>query len=591
MSTKPIPLNVPPGFVMSDSANAAQGRFIGGDKVRFEGKFAQKWPGWDLFHDTPMVGKARGAVSWVNKYGNVNAAFGTNVKLYAFIDGDTAEDITPVRATVTINDNPFSTTSGSKVVLVTHTSHASGQGDYVTFSGAAVVGGLTIEGEYRIITSVDPNSYEIEHATPATTTETGGGASVEAAYQINVGSEGTVAGLGWGAGAWGEGTWSTPRTEGITLELRSWALAEYGNDLLANYLDGSLYFWEEATDERAEIVVNAPETIRSMFVTGERYIFLLGTTTPMTVQWPDQDDMTDFVPTASNTANIRQLQVGSKLMCGCAIGDGVSVVWTDAALYVFQYTGSDFVYDSRVAARNCGPISQKAFEVSNATAFWMSGSDFWMFSGSAQLVPNQDDVKDYVFKRIDPNNAGKTWCEYDELNNQIRWYYCSYGSDEPDSYVDVEVGGSWAWTTGTLDRTTGCSFRDSAQQTSLRVDWNGYIYQHGIGVNANGTAMNSYIMFGLYKMADGAANVDVFGMIPDTKRQAGSLTYEIYTKDRPNADAIFDQQTVAVAPTDKIADLRVSGRHFGMTVRSNVVDGDYRLGIISLEVQPAGLRR
>lgn len=590
MATKPIPLNVPPGFVMSDSPNAAQGRFTGGDKVRFEGRFAQKWKGWGLFYATAMLGKARGAVSWVNQYGNVNASFGTNIKLYAFIDGDTLDDITPIRSSSTINTDPFTTTIGETEVTVTDTAHAAVQGDYVTFSGATAVGGITIDGEYEITSVIDADSYTINHASAATSSATGGGAAVVAAYQVNVGSEGTVAGLGWGAGAWGEGTWSTARTEGITLELRTWALAEYGNDLLANYLDGGLYLWEEATDARAEVVTNAPTSIRAMFVTGERYIFLLGTSTPMTVQWPDQDDMTDYTPSAANTANIRQLQVGSKLMCGCAIGDGVSLVWTDAALYVFQFTGSDFVYDSRVAARNCGPISQKAFDVANATAFWMSGSDFWMYSGGAQLVPNQDDIKEYVFQRLDPDNGGKTWCEYDELSNQIRWYYCSTGSAEPDSYVDVDVG-QWSWTTGTHDRTTGCAFRDSASQTSLRVDHDGYIYQHGVGVNADGAALESYLTFGLYKMADGAANVDIMGLIPDTQRQVGNLTYEIYTKDRPNSSSNFDEQTLTVGPTDTIADARVSGRHFGMTVRSNVLDGDYRLGIVSLEVQPAGTRR
>lgn len=590
MAPKPIPLNVPPGFVMSDTPNAAQGRFTGGDKVRFEGRFAQKWSGWDLFYATPLLGKARGSISWVNQYGNVNASFGTNIKLYAFIDGDTVEDITPVRSTGTINTDPFDTTNTSTTVQVTDTAHAAVQGDYVTFSGATAVGGITISGEYEITNVVDANTYEIEHTSAATSTATGGGASVNAEYQINVGAEGTVAGLGWGAGPWGEGTWSTPRTEGITIELRSWSLAEYGNDLLANYLDGGLYLWEEATDTRAEAVTNAPTSIRAMFVTGERYVFLLGTSTPMTVQWPDQDDITDYTPSASNSANIRTLQVGSKLMCGCAIGDGVALVWSDAALYVFQFTGSDFVYDSRVAARNCGPISQKAFDVANATAFWMSGSDFWMYSGGAQLVPNQDDIKEYVFRRLEVDHAGKTWCEYDELTNQVRWYYCSEGNSEPDSYVDVDLG-TWAWTTGTHDRTTGCAFRDSASQTSLRVDGSGYIYQHGIGVNADGAALESYLTFGLYKLADGAAVVDIMGLVPDMQRQVGDLTYEVFTKDRPQSTSNYDEQTATLGPTDTIADLRVTGRHFGMTVRSNVADGDYRFGIVSLEVQPAGTRR
>lgn len=584
----PLPLEIPPGLVRTNSPNAAKGRFTDGDKVRFINGFAEKWSGWSRLSVGPMVGKARGAMAWANIYGNTNVAFGTTLKLYSLTGDDTLTDRTPIRSTGTYANNPIATTASSAVVTITHTAHGADDGDYVTIAGATAVGGITISGEYRL-TKIDANSYTVTHSATASSTATGGGAAVTYAYQINTGTEESVVGLGWGAGTWGSGTWGTPRTSGIIIELRSWSLREYANDLLASPSLKSLYLWEEATDARAELVSGAPSSIRAMFVTGERFIMALGTTTPMTVQWPDVDDPTDWTASISNTANERTLQSGSKLMAGCSLADSVSMVWSDTSAYVFQYTGSDFIYDSRLVGTNCGLIAPLAFTNAVGVAFWIGPQNFYMYSGSVQIIPHSDDVKDFIFADMNPDNIAKTWCIYDQKYNQVRWGYCSLGADEPDKYVDVDLA-AYTWTTGTLDRTTGCLHRPS-DASMLMVDSSGYIYSHGVGLDANGSAMESYVTYGLYALANGENTVDVMGVIPDCKRQTGTLDFEIYTRERPNSTTNFDEATVSIAETDVIGDTRVSGRHFGLTVRSNEVGGDYRLGIVSLETQSAGARR
>jgi hypothetical protein len=219
----------------------------------------------------------------------------------------------------------------------------------------------------------------------------------------------------------------------------------------------------------------------------------------------------------------------------------------------------------------------------------MGAADFYMYNGSVQGIPNAADIKDYVFLNINETNADKTWAIFDQQTNQIRWHYCSALSDEPDLYVDVSLD-DWSWTVGTLDRTTGCLYQEDIK-TTLLVDHDGYIFQHGTGRDADTAALESYITYGLYAIGDGSANVDVMGVIPDTQRQTGNLSYEVYTKERPNSASNFDSQTLTVTPTTEIADSRVSGRHFGMTVRSNVVGGDFRLGIPKLEIGPSGDKR
>ena len=113
-----------------------------------------------------LLGLARGSTAWVNQYGNTNAAIGTNLKLYAITGDDTLTDITPIRASSTINNNPFATQSGSAVVTVTDTAHGADSDAFVTFSGASAVAGITISGEYQL-TRIDDNSYTITHSAPA----------------------------------------------------------------------------------------------------------------------------------------------------------------------------------------------------------------------------------------------------------------------------------------------------------------------------------------------------------------------------------------------------------------------------------------
>lgn len=584
-----LPLEIPPGVVKVDSPNGAKGRFIDCDKVWFNKGKPEKWPGWQQFIPDTMLGICRGAVSWVNTDGNTNAAFGTHLKLYAVTGDDTLTDITPIRATGTLN-GPFDTTSGDATVTVNHVGHGVEAGAYVTFSGATSVGGLDMNFQWVVGEVIDADTYTFEHSSTASSTASGGGgASVAYSYEINVGTSGGVVGLGWGAGTWGSGTWSTPRDSGISIGIRFWSLVGYGNDLLASPSGGGLYLWQEATDARAEIVSGAPTSMRAMFVTGERYVFALGTTTGMTVQWPDVDDITDWTPAADNTANLRKLQSGSQLVNGTPLADGVNLVWSDTSCYLFQYTGSEFVYDDRLVGTSCGLIGPLAFAKVSGAAFWMSGDNFWMYSSGVQLVPNADDIRNWVFGRMNKSQLTKTFAIFEQKNNQIRWHYCSGDNTEPDSYVDVSLY-DFSWTVGTLARTGGTPYR-AGDSSMLLVDENGVIYTHGVGLDADTVPMESYITFGLYALSRSEANVDVVGLVPDCQRQVGTLDYEIYTKERPNSASNLDEQTLTLAPTDEIGDARVCGRHFGMTVRSDTIGGDYRLGIVNLEVQQGGGRR
>lgn len=192
-------LQLRPGVNREGTTLANEGGWFECDKVRFRSGYPQKLGGWQPISNNTYLGIARSLWNWVTLRGYNLLGVGTNIKYYVE-SGGTYNDVTPIRKTSTLN-NPFTTTNGSKTVTVTDPGHGSTVGDYVTFSGASAVGGLTLNGEFRILT-VTSNTYTIEASTPANANATGGG-TVTAEYQLNVGLATYGYSTGWGSGLWG----------------------------------------------------------------------------------------------------------------------------------------------------------------------------------------------------------------------------------------------------------------------------------------------------------------------------------------------------------------------------------------------------
>ena len=193
-------LQFTPGVFHDGSRYASSGAWSDADKVRFRANMPEKIGGWQRAVLQQFLGTCRHMLPFSNLTGSFFLGVGTNLKYY-IERGGTLYDITPIRLTVT-QSNPFTTTSGSATVLVTIPNHGAFNGDFVTFSGATAVGGLTLNGEYQIVDSLTSATFTILAPSPASSTATGGG-SVTAVFQINTGLDETLYANGWGAGTWG----------------------------------------------------------------------------------------------------------------------------------------------------------------------------------------------------------------------------------------------------------------------------------------------------------------------------------------------------------------------------------------------------
>ena len=228
-----------PGVNRENTRYTNEGGWFESDKVRFRQGTPEKIGGWARISISSFLGICRSLWNWITLENLNLIGLGTNLKFY-LENGGNYYDITPIRASAVLS-NPFTTVNLSTTVTVTDVAHGALTGDYVTFSNVATVGGLNLNNEYAIV-YVDVDTYRITASTAATSSATGGGTTVQAVYQINVGQEFEIPLTGWGAGAWGAGTWGYGGTS--TSALRLWSQNNFGEDLIMGYRGSPIYYWD-----------------------------------------------------------------------------------------------------------------------------------------------------------------------------------------------------------------------------------------------------------------------------------------------------------------------------------------------------------
>jgi hypothetical protein len=227
-----------PGVNRENTRYTNENGYYDSDKIRFRQGTPEKLGGWQRISANTFVGICRSLWAWVTTGAANLLGVGTNLKFY-IENGGLYYDITPIRSLSTLT-NPFATTNASTTVTVTDAAGGYITNDFVTFTGATAVGGLTISGEYQI-TVTSTTTYTIQAASAATSTASGGG-TVYAVYQINIGPAYAVPLVGWGAGPWSSGTWGNGTSS--TDSLRLWSQSNFGEDLIYGPRAGPIYYWD-----------------------------------------------------------------------------------------------------------------------------------------------------------------------------------------------------------------------------------------------------------------------------------------------------------------------------------------------------------
>ena len=606
-----------PGVNRENTVYTSEGGWYDCDKVRFRQGTPEKIGGWTRLSEATFLGIARSLFSWVTLGGSKYLGIGTNLKFY-IESGGAYYDVTPERATVTLT-NPFTTVSGSSTVTVADANGGYIDGDFVTFSGGAAVGGITVVGEFQISRNTSLNTYTIEFTSAASSSATGGG-TVTAKYQINTGPETSEPLVGWGASTWGDGVWGTGGTS--TDSFRTWSQANFGEDLVFGPRTGPAFFWDQSEDgltTRAALLSGisgstAPIIQNHILVSDiNRFVFFLGTNAlgtttidPMLIRWSDQESALNWTPTSTNQAGDLRLSRGSEIVTGIQARQEV-LIWTDTALYTMKYVGAPVVWGAQLVGDNLSIASRNSAIYVNGVSYWMGVGNFYKYDGRVQTL--RCDLKKHIFNDLNTEQYAQVFAGLNESFGEIWWFYCSGSSTSVDKYViynyDQDI-----WYFGTLARTAWVD--SGVRDFPIASTYTNNLVNHEDGLDNNEgssvVAIDSYISSAQFDLEDGHQFVFVHKMLPDMSfdgstsdspsvemsllplQSAGSGFNNPLSEGGVNAASVTRTASVPVEVfTDQI-NVRVRGRQMAIKVQSTDTGVAWQLGSPRIDMRPDGRR-
>ena len=616
-----------PGIVRELTSYANEGGWFNCDKIRFRFGTPEKLGGWIKLSLSTYLGSARAIKPFVALDGSHYNGVGTHLKYY-IEEGGAYNDITPIRLTTSAGDVTFSATNGSSTITVSDTAHGAIVNDFVTFSGAASLGGnitaAVLNQEYQIASIVNDNSYTIaakdtsEAAVTANSSDTGnGGSSVVGAYQINVGLDTTVAGTGWGAGLWGRGTWgSSSSLIAVGSTLRLWSHDNFGEDLIINARDAGIFYWDKsagltsravALSDRAGADSTTPTIAKQVLVSDrDRHVIVfgcdpenaIGTQDPLLIRFSDQENPLVWQSLATNTAGDLRLGSGSEIVTAVETRQQI-IVFTDVSLHAMQFLGPPFTFGINLVSENITIIGPNAAKSVNDAIYWMGDNDFYVYTGQVQTLPCS--VKNYVFSDFNAAQGEKVFAALNSSFSEVWWFYPSSGSDEIDRYVVFDYQ-QQLWFFGTMARTAWVD--RGINDFPLAAGTDGILYQHEAGLNdgQNDTGLDSFIESSQIDIGDGENFSFIRRMIPDVTftgsvSDSPSVNFVLQTRNAPGAaysttstNGVTRTATVPVEQFTDLVHVRLRGRSMALKLQSTGEDIQWRLGAPRVDLRPDGRR-
>ena len=615
-----------PGINREGTDYDNEGGWFDCNLVRFRKGRPEKFGGWVKENTNNFLGSCRALHPWIALAGTKYLGLGTTWKYY-IEEGSSFNDVTPIRLVTSAGDVTFAKVgNGDATITVADTAHGAVQNDFVTFSGAASLGGnitaTVLNQEYQIATIVNTNSYTIEakdtsgNPVLAAAGDSGnGGGSTVGTYQINVGLDVYVPGTGWGLNGWGEGAFGSATALSSTNQLRLWTHDNFGEDLIINQRGGGIYRWVENNGVTTRAVnlsttsgANQVPTVGLQVITSEkdRHLIVLGADPvsgsartgvidPMLIAFSDQENALDFEPQTTNTAGSLRLSSGSSII-GAVKSRQEILVWTDTALYSMQFVGPPLTFAVNLINEGTGLIGPKAAVTAPQGVFWMSYNNFYLYNGSVQTVPCT--VQNYVFSDINLTQSFKINAFTIADKNEVGWFYCSSSSSEIDKYVIYNYAEN-VWFYGSLSRT---AWLDAGIENYPRAVSSGYLYQQEIGFNDDGSPMtNVFIESSDFDIGDGEQFAFIQKIIPDFKfiqnnSGNGSVNIVVKTRNYPG-DSLVVNSTSAIQESTQQSFIR--GRARQMVLRFESDDDapnngnlgiGWRLGATRIDIRTDGKR-
>lgn len=517
----------------------------------------------------------------------------------------------PLNATSTVTNGGavpvFNFTSGQSYVDVTLANHGYLAGDTFPVLVSTTGAGVTLYGNYTIVSVASSSSFRIiaNNSASSTTTATMNGG--QARYEYFRSPLPLPTGTGYGVGGYGVGGYGNgvapSAVYGTPITATDWTLDNWGEIFIAcpvynvnTNTDGQIYQWAPATGSSyASIITNAPIVNDGVFVAmPQQQLIAWGSTftgiqDPLLIRWSDVADFDTWTATVTNQAGSYRIPKGSRIVCGIQ-GPQQGLIWTDLAVWAMQYSGPPYVYQFNELGTGCGLIARKAAGSMNNVIYWMGQSQFFRLAGNG-VEPITCPIWDVIFQDLDTDNLDKIRIAPNSRFGEIAWYYPTKSNGgEVNAYVKYNVILN-QWDFGTLGRTAWIN--ESVLGPPIGASTNYWIYQHETSPDADGAPMNSYFQTGYFVLSDGEYKMFVDQVWPDmkwgyydqTQSALLNLTFDVTdypgTTPRVFGPYIMTKETTYLTP-------RFRGRLVSFKIESNDIGSFWRIGAMRYRFEQDG---
>ena len=606
-----------PGVNKEGTDYTADQGWVDSDKIRFRQGNPEKIGGWQKYLLDSFEGVCRSLHAWSTLSSVKHIGVGTNLKFY-ITEGNSYKDVTPLRATTSAGDVTFAASNGSSTLTVTDSGHGAVVNDFVTFSGAASLGGLIIASalnqEYQIASVSDVNTYTVTakdtsgDTLTANASDSGnGGGSVVGAYQINTGLNAFIASQGWGADGWGFGGFGSSTAISSGNQLRLFSQDNFGEDLIFNVRGGGIYYSDVSAglNNRAVNITalsgasDAPTVALQIMVSDtDQHVIAFGcnaigssTIDPLFVRFSTQESAKDWTPTATNTAGGIRINSGS-LIVGAVQSRQEIIVFTDRSVHSMRFVGGAFIFELSLISTDVSMISPNAAIDVGGQVYFMDEGGFYVYNGSVQTLPCS--VKNHVFSNLNKSQAYKVFAAENSAYSEVTWFYpVGTGNTEITNYVTYDYAEN-LWSIGTLERGawndygTGTAPLAASVITSSNAN---YLYEHETGHDDDGSAMTAFIESGDLEINDGESFMFVNRIIPDFTFSGADPEVNLTLKGRNyplESTTTLSSATVNQSTTE--SHVRARARHPVLRIESSGTGYGWRLGTLRFQIRQDGRR-
>lgn len=417
--------------------------------------------------------------------------------------------------------------------------------------------------------------------------------------------------------------WGDPASGGLTTtsQIRLWSHDNFGEDLLLNPRDDQIYYWDKTNNLSSRAVklntlsgtkTSVPTVCKQVLVSDrDRHVIAFGadglnssstavdgngTQDPLLIRFSDQENATEWYPTATNTAGDLRLGSGSEFVQAVETKREI-LIWTDTALTSMRFIGPPFTFGLQQLASNITIMSPNAATATEDFVFWMGIDNFYVYAGQTAQLPCT--VKDHVFLDFNLEQKDKVVSGVNSEFGEVFWFYSSAQATDNDRYVVYNYQDK-LWYYGSLERT---AWLDRGTRDFPIAVGGSYIYNHEFGYDDDGSAMTSFIESGAIDLDDGDRFVSISKIIPDltfkgsTALSSPQATFTIKSRNNPGADfsntSSGTTTRTQTAPVEKFTEqlhVRTRGRSFAMRIESNSLGSKWKLGSPRLDLRPDGRR-